>query len=317
VHAHDSSTQRPSIKRGLQASLLLLSLATAPFANAGVVDDMILAGVPHTEWYLFDSADIGVNLVRNPGQWSQPVRIGNSTTTVWEGADASGLGATITPYTAMSYWYQRNIDCIDPTGRGCSSRTSLYPNLDGNGWSKSLLAIAADVPMPNLGLSVSAYAAKTLSNAWIYRYTFSNVSNQAQTFEFMLSEFDNHEGLHHEFNFYNANGTQAYDEQPFSAIIDPHNYDWTHLMLDPGTSLVVGFSDVNAPAMETWGVRTADGIHAEAWLKLPVPAVPEPSTWALMMVSLLALVYKARTPRQKQTRVLRPTAQSDRGATAP
>lgn len=280
--------------RGAACALFASGVLGAGVAQAGVVDDMILAGVPHTEWYDFDYMDIGVNLVRNPGQWSQPVHNGNLTISVWEGADAAGLGGSIPPYTTMNYWYQRQIDCVSPGFGSCSSVTSLYPNLDPNGTSPSLLAVAADVPMDALGLRLSAYAAKTVNNAWIYRYTFSNVTDVAKTFEFELSEFDNHEGAHHEFNFHDANGVHAYDQQPFSTVIDTHNYDWRSLTLDPGQTLVVGFSDVHGPAMETWGVKTADGMHAESLLKLPVPAVPEPSTWVLMVASCMTLIGLGR-----------------------
>lgn len=283
-------------KRCVACALLASGVVGAGGARAGIVDDMLVAGVPHTEWYDFDFMDIRVNLVRNPGLWSLPVRDRGITTTVWEGADAAGQGATIPPYSTMNYWYQREVECVSPDFRGCSHRTSLYPNLDHNGTFSSLLAIAADVPLAALGLRVSAYAAKTVSNAWIYRYTFSNVTDVPKTFEFELSEFDNHEGLHDEFNFHDANGVHDYDQRPFSAAVDTHNYGWSSITLDPGASMVMGFSDVHGPAMETWGVRTADGIHSETLLKLPVPTVPEPSTLALMLASFVSLIALGRRP---------------------
>jgi hypothetical protein len=124
------------------------------------------------------------------------------------------------------------------------------------------------------------------------------VTAQAQSFEFKLSEFDNHAGAHHEFNFHNAGGVTAYDAAPFDPLIDEHNYDWSHLMLDAGSSLVVGFSDVHGPVMETWGVRNADGSHAEGLGRLPVPAVPEPSTVALMLGGLGLLAVRGARARQ-------------------
>lgn len=112
------------------------------------------------------------------------------------------------------------------------------------------------------------------------------MATEARTFEFLQSEFDNHKGAHHEFNLHNANGAFSFDQPLLSAIIDPHNCDQQHLTLDPGTSFVVGFSDVHGLPMKTWGALLDRGLHAESIFKLPMLAVAEPVSWALMVAGL-------------------------------
>lgn len=279
--------------RLFHVGVLVLGFSYANTSFATIVDDMLQSGIPATFWYDFDVYDINVVLVPNPGKWEK-IRTGvGFVERQWVGPDASGDGASIPAYTKGNYWFQRDIECLPM----CNSRLSLYPNLPANGtWEGNGLAvglagllIAPIKQIDQLGLAVHGYAAKS-SLDWIYRYTIFNTSSEAKNVEFMISELITHAAQHDEFSFHSANGNFAYDQQPLNSIIDFHNYNWSQLYLDPGSSLVLGFNDTHAPAMATWGIRTDSGMFSEAAWMLPVPSiVSEPSGVFLMFVGLICI----------------------------
>ena len=274
------------LPRCAAALLTLAVLAVAP-ARADIVDDMLAAGVPHTVWYSFDSALIGGNLVPNPGAWTTtPIRVGNMVINDWLGADATWPSGSVPPYVGGTIWYQRQTACSSPC---TNTETSFYPLYDENHAITNGLVIGATQTNAALKLTIDGYAVRS-AGVWLYRYTISNLSADARTFEFELSEFDNHLGRHDEFAFLTAGGAYAYDQPLLGPQIDRHNYDWKQLSLAAGDSLVVGFSDVHAPAPETWGLlSTGSDQGLVLGAGLPVPSVPEPGTALLALVGLLAL----------------------------
>ncbi|MBD9356563.1 hypothetical protein [Methylomonas albis] len=286
---------------------LLLSLAISGPATAGIVDDMLNNHVPYTRWFSNDLYANHVNLVENPGFWHRDIQGGNVSQTSWTGA-ATGAGVQvqptmdptkIPPYTdSLNYWYQRQTSFGGSTGGSRTEYLSFYPSYDSDTAEENGLVIAPVTDLRTLGLMVEGYAFRDISSTWNYRYIISNIGNSPLTLEFILSEYLDHRGVHDEFSFQNANGVFAYDQQPWNANIDLHNYDWTSLSLAVGSVLWVGFRDIHSPSSDTWGIRTEQGSYVETDNLLPVPSthgiavVPLPSAIWLFSIGLLGILVK-------------------------
>lgn len=288
-------TKNKKISAAVLSALAFVGASMASgVSHAGIVDNMLQNRVPYMDWRTTDPYLIGVELRQNPGYWHHENLGGGFLRDTWVGdnpADGEGPpvepsldGSKIPPYSPSNFWYQRSV-----TGNGFptyQSYLSFFPSYeytyDSNKASAAGMAISKTNDAGVLGVTVGGFVAKT-KNDWMYRYTISNTSDSAKSIEFILSEFFDHAGIHHEFNFLNDGGSFNYDGQPFGAV-SQHNYDWTGITLAAGTSVQVGFSDIHAPAFATWGLRTSDGVYSSSDLELlPVPSVPVPESSSLML----------------------------------
>lgn len=250
------------IHASVLSTLLFVSASMASGnANAGIVDNMLQSGVSYMDWRSTDPYLIGVNLTRNPGYWHHENLGGGFLRDTWVGdnpAEGEGPpvqpsldGSKIPPYSPANFWYQRAVTgaAFNPYQSYLSFFPSYEYTYDPDKAAADGMSISNIKNVNDLGLTVGGFAAKTDSN-WIYRYTISNTSDSSKSLEFILSEFIDHAGLHHEFNFLNDGGNYAYDRQPFAAV-SQHNYDWSGITLAAGESVQVGFTDVHAPAFAT------------------------------------------------------------------
>lgn len=310
-----------------QASALALAVALGAFAHHAQASNSLgdsdvvlwmLDNVPYVR--VMEGPGItpheGINLYPNPGQWTllagPPDAPPFTRVTSWTAiGDADGYGTTVVPPDHGNLYYQRYLEYHALT---FGTRRDYYAFVPTYDQSQTIANIANGLVIGDTDkhnpLHVEGHAFKAGNGEWDYRYLFTNTGQSSSTFEFMLSEADAHH-LHDEVKFLNANGNYRYDGPPISASLDLHNYDWTHLSLLPGDSLMVGFSDIHGPTLENWGVKLADGTVSMGTGLLPVPApVPEPESLALALVGLMVVQLNrfaryarghAASPRSEQT----------------
>jgi hypothetical protein len=296
---------KQAMGRAICALLLMAAMPLINSAHAGIVDNMLQDHVPYIDWRSNDPYIIGVNLARNPGYWHHETGPNGFYKDTWVGGNAAdGDGgqvrpdldpSKIPPYTTLSHWFQRDSGVIMSQPANISF-LSFYPGEDyvftRDKAENSGHAISANIDISSIHLSVGGFAAK-IGSDWVYRYTIANTGTETQSVEFILSEFFNHAGFHHEFNFVNDGGIFVYDDQPFGAVRS-HNYDWTGMSIAAGSSVQIGFSDIHGPAFDTWAIKTASGTYGSETDLLPVPSpVPEPTSLVLILAGV-AVLFGAR-----------------------
>jgi hypothetical protein len=235
----------------------------------------------------------------NPGLWTYPLQKDGSTVESWTAKPfdpSSGLGSTIPPYPrrgeqgAFWYWYQLRITSISH-----DTLYSFYPTYDQNtALSKGFVIGNNLLPPPDgdgiRGIEAGGQAFRLPNNTWEYQYWFANHGANDVSFEFQLSEDARHQGIHDEFAFLELTKF-SYDKPRLTSAISPHNYDWRYLTLAPGDYVMVGFSDIHSPSLDSWNLRDDTGALActSSCGRFPVPTIPEPGAWAMMLGGLFLI----------------------------